>query len=108
MVKDKCIELALKDTWFNPSYCCCIVANLLHTCNPPETGTLPYSVLFFHALPGRERLVCVCACVCVLYEPCNVCVGGRQNNSLHQRQLAKCMAVWVPSRGHRANLVVIC
>lgn len=94
MVKDKCMELALEDTWFNPSYCCSVVANLLHTCNPPEAGTLSYSVLFIYALPGRERLVCYPACVSVCVggsEPYTICVGG--SDSLHQRQSAKYMAV---------------
>lgn len=93
----------------NPSYCCRVVANLLHTCNPPEAGTLTYSVLFICAPPGGERLqryptcVCVCVCVCSVH---TVCVEG--SNSLHQCQSANYMTVWVPSRGHRANLVVIC
>lgn len=91
MVKDKCMELALEGTWFNPSYCCSVVANLLHTCNPPEAGTLTYSVLFIYALPGRERLDCYpCLCVCV-YELYTICVGG--SDSLHQRQSVKYMAV---------------
>jgi len=69
----------------NPAYCCSGWANLLHTCNPTEAGTLSYSVLFICALPGRERLrhcVCVCVCVCV---HCT-CVGG--SDSLYQRQSA--------------------
>lgn len=88
MVKDKCMELALEGTWFNPSYCCSVVANLLHTCNPPEAGTLTYSVLFIYALPGRERLdcypACVCACMnCTLYvwEEATACTNVSRPNT---------------------------
>lgn len=75
MVTEKCTGLALKDTRFNPSYCCSIIANL-NTCNPPEAGTLTYSALATYALADRIKLVCVrvyvhvCACVRVfLYLP---------------------------------------
>lgn len=66
-------ELALKDTWFKPSYCCSIVANLLHTCNPPKAGTLTYSVLVIYIYALTDG-VCVRGCmrVCVCVRACTV------------------------------------
>lgn len=87
MVKDKRIELALEDAWFNPAYCCSGCANLLHTCNPPGARTLSYSVLFICALPGRERLHRYPACMCV-YALSSVYVEG--SDSLHQ-WLSECL-----------------
>lgn len=58
---------------FNPSYCCGIVANLLHTCNPPWSRNinLVVSCLSTTFQAGKDCSVrylasmCVCACVCV-------------------------------------------
>lgn len=100
---------------FNPSYCCGIVANLLHTCNPPWSRNINLVVsclsTTFQAGKGCTVNLPVCVCVCArtykcVYDLCGLCLGG--SDSLHQRQSAKYMAVWVPSRGQRANLVVIC
>lgn len=106
-------SLHLQMHGFNPAYCCGGWANLLHTCYPPEAGTLSYSVLFICALPSQRRAdcqssgvhVCVCLhkCVCVLYM--HTCGRLRQTAPTSVSQTLGRLSA---SRGRRANLVIIC
>lgn len=72
---------------FNPAYCCSGWANLLHTCNPPEAGTLSYSVLFIYVLSFQAAKGYT---VTLAEYVCTVSVGG--SVSLYQRQSGKYMA----------------